>query len=96
VYLSPISVVFHLRNGSARLWDNSRCLFSENWQDEIVLHTKSGETVRIGDRNMAGITNPAPEDPDAAYAHFQFYPEKVFDPAGIASVTLYGQTYELQ
>lgn len=97
VYLSPISVVFRLGNGSASLWDNDIYLFSENWQEEIVLHTKSGETIRMGDRDGAGITNPDPEgDPNAAYAHFQFSPEKVFDPAEIASVTLYGQTYELK
>ncbi len=97
VYLSPISVVFRLQNGSSSLGDNSSYFFNGDWQDQIILHLNSGETVRMGDRHMGGISNSDPGgDPDATYAHFQFSPEKVIDPAEIVSVTLYGQTYELK
>jgi len=93
VYLSPISSVFHLRNGATRFVEDVDVddFFSDGWQNEIILHTKTGEVIYMGDFHMGHIGGK----PNAFFAHYQFSPEKIIDPAEIVSVTLYGQTFSL-
>mgnify|MGYP001068153349 FL=1 len=97
LYLSPISFAFRLRHILSQLWDGELGLVSEDWEGQIVLHMDSGETVEMERLPlMGGLTNPDPEDPDAAYGHYQFRPERIIDPAEITAVTICGQTYELK
>ena len=97
LYLSPISFAFRFKNIPSSLWDGEFGLVSEDWEGQIVLHMDSGETVEMERLPlMGGLTNPDPEDPDAAYGHYQFRPERIIDPAEITAVTICGQNYELK
>lgn len=102
VYLSPISFTLRLRNGTTSLWDadNANRIFGDGWQDEIVLHTTTGEAIYMKDymseHYWSGITNPdSSGNLDSTYGHCQFNFKHFIVPAEIASVTLYGQTFEL-
>ena len=96
IYLSPISFAFRLRHLPDALWDTEVGLLSEYWDDNIILHTTSGETVKMDTLYMGGLTNPDPSDSGAAYGHFLFRPEWVIDPAEIVSVTICDQTFALK
>lgn len=103
VYLSPISFMLRLRNGTTSLWDADKAnrIFGDGWQGEIVLHTTTGESIcvkdHMGEHYWTGVTNYDPSgDLDSTYGHCQFNWKQIMDPAEITSVTIYGQTYELK
>lgn len=97
LYLSPISCAFRFKNIPSPLWGGEFGLTGKDWEGQIILHKNSGETVKMEGRLlMGGLTNPDPENPDAAYGHYQFRPEQIIDPAEITAVMICGQTYELK
>lgn len=96
VYISPISFVFRLENIPDDLWDVGSDLGRGDLKDSIFLNTASGETVKMGNLLMGGLTNPFIFEPDEAYGFYQFSLQQVIDPAEIASVTIYDQTFVLK
>ena len=88
VYLSPISFAFRLRHIPDALWEIGSGLGREDLEDQIFLHTVSGETVQMETLVMGGLTNPESNDPDASYGLYMFRPERVIDPAEIVSVAI--------
>lgn len=99
VYLSPISFAFRLRHIPDALWEIGSGLGREDLEDQIFLHTVSGETVQMETLVMGGLTNPEsndPDDPDASYGLYIFRPERVIDPAEIVSATICHQTFDLK
>lgn len=100
VYLSPIAVFYGiLPSGgdsfSDVIWNNL---------DSVTLTTQSGETVLMAEP-VYGIAeikrDPLPHGMfERAYSQYTFAragyrPERVFDPAEIASITIFGQTFPL-
>ena len=107
VYLSPIAVFYGIRPSgddpfSDSIWE---VMISSN-DASPVLTTQSGETVRMAEQvygRAAGETETVSYGmfertyalPGCTFARVGYRPERVFDPAEIASITIFGQTFPL-
>ena len=96
VYLSPIAVFYSVRS----IGDDP---FSDSvWNDlgisSVALVTQSGETILMAEQ-VYGTAAREPKNglPGYGYTFIQMgeRPERVFDPAEIASITIFGQTFPL-
>ena len=94
VYLSPIAVFYSVRS----IGDDP---FSDSvWNDlgisSVALVTQSGETVLMAEQ-VYGRAAGEPENGLPGYTSVRVgeRPERVFDPAEIASITILGQTFPL-
>ena len=107
VYLSPIAAFYGIRPSgddpfSDSIWE---VMISSN-DASPVLTTQSGETVRMAEQvygRAAGETETVSYGmfertyalPGCTFARVGYRPERVFDPAEIASITILGQTFPL-
>ena len=107
VYLSPIAAFYGIRPSgddpfSDSIWE---VMISSN-DASPVLTTQSGETVRMAEQvygRAAGETETVSYGmfertyalSGCTFARVGYRPERVFDPAEIASITIFGRTFPL-
>ena len=107
VYLSPIAAFYGIRRSgddpfSDSIWE---VMISSN-DASPVLTTQSGETVRMAEQvygRAVGETETVSYGmfertyalPGCTFARVGYRPERVFDPAEIASITIFGRTFHL-
>lgn len=97
VYLSPIAVFYSVRSSrDDPLCDSIWEVLISSSAASPVLTTQSGETVLMAEQ-VYGRAAGAPENGLPGYTSVRVgeRPERVFDPAEIASITILGQTFPL-
>lgn len=97
VYLSPIAVFYSVRSSrDDPLCDSIWEVLISSSAASPVLTTQSGETVLMAEQ-VYGRAAGEPENGLPGYTSVRVgeRPERVFDPAEIASITIFGQTFPL-
>ena len=91
LYLSPISLTLELRQGQDHMETIGRDVNdSEKWQKQVILNTIEGQGLPVGDCNFLHTIYTS----DSGLYSFRL--ESIMDPAQVASVTLFGQTFSLK
>ena len=96
VYLSPIAVFYGIRPSGDDPFSDS--VWNDLGISSVALVTQSGETILMAEQ-VYGTAAREPKNglPGYGYTFIQMgeRPERVFDPAEIASITIFGQTFPL-
>ena len=99
IYVSPLSLTVEMQESQDRVADIFEYVV-DNWEGNISLTTVGGETVQITDTgpmfsNREGEQTGLEWGWDKDQGRFRFLPERIIDPAEIASVTFFGTTIPL-
>ena len=99
IYVSPLSLTVEMQEAQDRVADIFEYVV-DNWEGNISLTTVGGETVQITDTgpmfsNREGEQTGLEWGWDKDQGRFRFLPERIIDPAEIASVTFFGTTIPL-
>lgn len=94
LYLSPLSLVYELGDGRDSLKEiSSAVMDTDQWDDLLILTRADGQTIRTKDRgyHLNFPTEVYPRED----SRFYYRIGQIIDPEEIASVTLLGQTFNL-
>lgn len=96
LYISPISFVLELDEGTASLEDTQLNLdsFMRDWDENVILHTSSGEAIKVNEFYQASLSYKS-DMSGREYGRICYPLEQVIQPEEIVSVTLCGQTFSL-
>ena len=99
IYVSPLSLTVEMQESQDRVADIFEYVV-DNWEGNISLTTVGGETVQITDTgpmfsNREGEQTGLEWGWDKDQGRFRFLPDRIIDPAEIASVTFFGTTIPL-
>ena len=99
IYVSPLSLTVEMQEAQDRVADIFEYVV-DNWEGNISLTTVGGETIQITDTGPM-FSNREGEQIGSEWGwskdqgRFRFLPERIIDPAEIASITIFGQTFPL-
>lgn len=95
LYVSPLSLVIGLIEGEALVSDVFDAL-ADGWANNISLTTADGDIVGIKEgRSMSTLFEHYNTPQQQEGGRFCYRPEQILDPAEIASITIFGQTFPL-
>ena len=93
-YLSPLSLVYELGDGRDSLKEiSSAVMDTDQWDDLLILTKANGQTIRTQDRgyHLSFPTEVFPRED----SRFYYRIGQIIDPEEITSITLLGQTFNL-
>jgi len=99
VYLSPISFVFELGEGSEDLEEVGNLIHNKDkWddlQEDMALTAADSREIKVGPYNFLHTTYKTDLQPED-HGRYCFRLAEITDPAEVISVTLFGQTFSLK
>ena len=93
-YLSPLSLVYELGDGRDSLKEiSSAVMDTDQWDDLLILTKANGQTIRTQDRgyHLSFPTEVFPRED----SRFYYRIGQIIDPEEIVSITLLGQSFDL-
>ena len=96
VYVSPASLAWELGEGQEDLesMDTSALHGRKDWQETVFLTTTEGDTLLVGESNFL-LTQYKTDLREEDRGCYCFRLDTITDPAEVASITLFGQTFSL-
>ena len=92
VYLSPLGITVSLADGPDKLWSEETEMIWPDWEDNFLINMTDGTQLAAAEPSAQRVSR---NDQGGYTGNCTFLFDQILNPEEIVSVTLFGQTYEL-